>query len=396
MDSLLDFDQEYLGPPWGPYGRDLTLGIVSLASKFILQVLNSTKVLNQDTYTELVHNRPHGAGLLTISNHTSTFDDPGLPCAMLPWHFFWTEHNHGRNRWTMCASDICFRNELLRQFFLNGKTLPVERGAGVGQRIMGVAARALARGEWLHIFPEGRVTPDGRVGPFRQGIGRLVCDAKAVAGGRDPIILPFFHSHMARVMPFKSSLPRAGHTVTVAVGQPLDLGHITCRCNQPDEDQQQVWRDIAAAMQHAVQQLEPQVPPNPNQVEERADVREWEERYQERLRQRRQQQLPEPVMMQQHAAVGAAAAAAAAGVGWQDLRQQQQQDGGLLRPKWQQWHLQPPESEEDEEQLTIASIGSSTVVQLSRRQQRQGSEWVWWRLLTAGLGQQQQQQPLGR
>lgn len=70
MDSLLDFDQEYLGPPWGPYGRDLTLGIVSLASKFILQVLNSTKVLNQDTYTELVHNRPHGAGLLTISNHT--------------------------------------------------------------------------------------------------------------------------------------------------------------------------------------------------------------------------------------------------------------------------------------------------------------------------------------
>jgi 1-acyl-sn-glycerol-3-phosphate acyltransferase len=54
----------------------------------------------------------------------------------------------------------------------------------VGQRIMGVAARALAHGEWLHIFPEGRVTPDGKVGPFRQGIGRLVCDAKAAAGGR--------------------------------------------------------------------------------------------------------------------------------------------------------------------------------------------------------------------
>ncbi|WIA39432.1 hypothetical protein OEZ86_005534 [Tetradesmus obliquus] len=133
----------------------------------------------------------------------------------------------------MCASDICFTNEVFRQFFLNGKTLPVERGAGVGQRIMGVAARALAQGEWLHIFPEGRVTPDGRVGPFRQGIGRLVCDAKEAAGGRDPVILPFFHSHMSRVMPFKSAVPRAGHTVTVAVGQPLELGHITCRCNQP-------------------------------------------------------------------------------------------------------------------------------------------------------------------
>lgn len=50
---------------------------------------------------------------------------------------------------------------------------------------------------------------------------------------RDPIILPFFHSGMSRVMPFKSSLPRVGQTVVVAVGQPLDLSHITCRCNQP-------------------------------------------------------------------------------------------------------------------------------------------------------------------
>jgi hypothetical protein len=33
---------------------------------------------------------------------------------MLPWHFFWTEHNHGKNRWTMCASDICFTNEVFR------------------------------------------------------------------------------------------------------------------------------------------------------------------------------------------------------------------------------------------------------------------------------------------
>lgn len=50
---------------------------------------------------------------------------------------------------------------------------------------------------------------------------------------RDPIILPYFHSGMSRVMPFKSMIPRIGQEVVVAVGQPLDLGHITCRCNQP-------------------------------------------------------------------------------------------------------------------------------------------------------------------
>lgn len=69
-----------------------------------------------------------------------------------------------------------------RQFFLNGKVLPVERGAGVDQASVSVAARALGSGDWLHIFPEGRVVPSGRVGPFRQGIGKLICEARGVQG----------------------------------------------------------------------------------------------------------------------------------------------------------------------------------------------------------------------
>ena len=44
----------------------------------------------------------------------STYDDPGLHCAMLPWSYFWTEHTHMGMRWTMCAQDVCFGNELLR------------------------------------------------------------------------------------------------------------------------------------------------------------------------------------------------------------------------------------------------------------------------------------------
>jgi hypothetical protein len=44
----------------------------------------------------------------------STYDDPGLPCALLPLSFFWSEHTHHKNRWTMCAKDICFTNEFFR------------------------------------------------------------------------------------------------------------------------------------------------------------------------------------------------------------------------------------------------------------------------------------------
>lgn len=42
-------------------------------------------------------------------------------------------------------------------------------------------------------------------------------------------MLPYFHSGMARVMPYLSSLPHVGNEVTVVVGEPLDLSSVTCR-----------------------------------------------------------------------------------------------------------------------------------------------------------------------
>ncbi len=44
----------------------------------------------------------------------STLDDPVVISAMLPLRFFWGEARHGRARWSLCAKEICFRNELLR------------------------------------------------------------------------------------------------------------------------------------------------------------------------------------------------------------------------------------------------------------------------------------------
>ncbi len=44
----------------------------------------------------------------------STFDDPGLLSGMLPWRLFWQEGQEHRIRWSLCAKEICFKNELLR------------------------------------------------------------------------------------------------------------------------------------------------------------------------------------------------------------------------------------------------------------------------------------------
>lgn len=70
MDGLLDYDQDLLAPPWGALGRDLVLGAVAAVTKLLLNVLNTTRVINHDTYKDLVCSRPPGVGLLTISNHT--------------------------------------------------------------------------------------------------------------------------------------------------------------------------------------------------------------------------------------------------------------------------------------------------------------------------------------
>ena len=64
-----------------------------------------------------------------------------------------------------------------RQFFQSGKTLAIERGKGLNQPVMRVAAQRVAQGDWLHVFPEGRVGYGGTMGPFKWGIGKIVCDS---------------------------------------------------------------------------------------------------------------------------------------------------------------------------------------------------------------------------
>ena len=74
MDSLLEPEdalrEQYLRAPWGDIGRSATLGIVSLFSKFVLRVLNTTDVDNLDQFHKEVLHRPEGVGLITVCNHT--------------------------------------------------------------------------------------------------------------------------------------------------------------------------------------------------------------------------------------------------------------------------------------------------------------------------------------
>lgn len=145
--------------------------------------------------------------------------------------------------------------------------MPIVRGGGIDQPVMQSAAGLVAQGGWLHIFPEGRVMMNGKLGPFRWGVGKVVCDAKRASGGQDPIVLPFFHSNMASVLPIESKIPRIGNKVVVTIGHPLNLSDITCDCHVEGKDQQEVWKKITARMHDAMAALEATSPPNPYQRE---------------------------------------------------------------------------------------------------------------------------------
>lgn len=75
---------------------------------FVFSVcLNRTRVYNKHILENAVANRPAGIPLLTVSNHHSCFDDPGI------WGVLDLNLVCNKNviRWSMAAHDICFTNK---------------------------------------------------------------------------------------------------------------------------------------------------------------------------------------------------------------------------------------------------------------------------------------------
>ena len=64
------------------------------------------------------------------------------------------------------------------------QTLPVERGAGLEQPGIRAAEARLAAGDWVHIFPEGTRSKDGKIGSMRMGVGHLIASCSTPPLGK--------------------------------------------------------------------------------------------------------------------------------------------------------------------------------------------------------------------
>lgn len=200
--------------------------------KAFLTATTSVEIINLERMIAALERRP-GQGLITVSNHVASLDDPMVTTALLPPQYLLEPVSL---RWTLCATDRCFKNAALIPFFRAGKVLPVDRGAGVDQLRMRVARNRLQHGDWIHIFPEGTRGDGSQMLPARRGVGWLVASSVSVSSpttnGREnksidtsnlPLIVPYVHSGMEEIVPRGAIVPRPGKSVRVLVGEAIHV-----------------------------------------------------------------------------------------------------------------------------------------------------------------------------
>lgn len=105
------------------------MNFLGIYSKLCMQVCNTTVLVDADPLTTMITGGPAargGRGLVTISNHVTAVDDPGVLATLAGWLDFYTKPD--LLRWEMCATDRCFRSRAMLPFYRGGRVLPIERG----------------------------------------------------------------------------------------------------------------------------------------------------------------------------------------------------------------------------------------------------------------------------
>lgn len=181
-------------------------------NKLFFNYLTHTQIYNIHHLHRVLErqNRP----LLSVCNHSATMDDP-IVFATLPWRVILDPK---RLRWTLGAKEICFTNPLFSWFFTCGQVIPIERGDGIHQPAMARATEILNQDGWIHVFSEGRVNQESEMRRFKWGIAHLILQSK-----QKPLVLPFFHRGMDKMIPLGTRLPRPMSRLSIVFGEPIDF-----------------------------------------------------------------------------------------------------------------------------------------------------------------------------
>lgn len=195
--------------------REIIVSVAGLSRLWLQLASKEFRIKNYEIFRSILWNRP--GGLLTVSNHISTLDDPLIWGALLDSPEILQLTREGQMRWTVGAKELTFTNPLTSWFFERGQVIPIIRGDGIYQTAMNEAIEILQSGRWLHFFPEGRVNQYiDSIGRLKWGVGRLLMDCK-----RNFTILPLYLSGFDKMKP-NDQVPRINQELKIIIGDPID------------------------------------------------------------------------------------------------------------------------------------------------------------------------------
>lgn len=119
---------------------------------------------------------------------------------------------------------------------------------------MDFCIQKLNEGEWVHVFPEGRVNMEHEFIRFKWGIGRLIAESKIL-----PIVIPFWHCGMDQVLP--NVYPyrfRSGKRVLINFGQPIEIEGVIRRAKELNVDDRTMRKMITDKIQEEMMALKNQ------------------------------------------------------------------------------------------------------------------------------------------
>lgn len=246
--------------PYGTFFTSIYRVFIILVSAFIMRVINKTYLHDPGNNLKYLFDREDDVGILTISNHQSVMDDPGIWSGIIParklrlsalrtilvsqeWFYalgsFSANILFGLNCLPIHRADLrgLERIPALKEMHrrLNGLPLPTSTG---GTRSL----LKRTKKEWVHIMIEGRLYQSWRFPEDQPKLGRFRRGAAKVIASSPPsktLVLPIYHRGMDIIFPerkpdgwkegsflpgiTKSFFPRVANRVDVYIGDIVDF-----------------------------------------------------------------------------------------------------------------------------------------------------------------------------
>ena len=224
-EEVLDEKQKRWLKPLGP--------IAAGTARFLYAVDRVLMRLLFRIRAEGLEHLPEDRQWVLTPNHVS-YLDPFAVAAVLGWR-------HLRKTYWAGWTGIAFANPVMRFLSWLGKILPVEP-RGAARSTLAFGAIILKKKKNLVWFPEGELSPNGKLQDFKPGIGMLLEHFPTS-------VIPVFVHGTREALPPRKIFPRL-RSIRVVFGKPLDARKLK-REDRGEKPHQQ----IASALQDKVAEL---------------------------------------------------------------------------------------------------------------------------------------------